>query len=54
MTAIRWVAFVLALITLGGLTVTPRSPASVLLAGLFFISFAVVCWTYGAFERNRP
>jgi hypothetical protein len=53
-TAIRWVAFVLALITLGGLMVTPRSPASVLLAGLFFILFAVVCWTYGAFERNRP
>lgn len=53
MNAIRWAALLLALITLGGLTVTPRSLASVLLAGLFFISFAVVCWTYGAFERNR-
>lgn len=54
MITIRWVSYTLATVCWVALICTPRSPASVLLAGLFFICFVVVSWTYGAFERNHP
>ena len=45
MTTIRYAAFVLAAITLWGLTTTPNSPATILLAGLFFTLLCIVAWT---------
>lgn len=50
--SIRWLVFTLAAGCLIILALIPRSPASVCIAGLFLILFAVACWTYGAFERN--
>lgn len=45
MIPLRYAAFILAALTLGCLTVTPNSPATVILAGLFLTLFAVVAWT---------
>lgn len=54
MITLRWAAITVAVACLVALTVAPRSLATALVAGLFFICFAVVGWTCGAFERNRP
>ncbi|MFF3029115.1 hypothetical protein [Microbacterium sp. NPDC057944] len=45
MTALRWVAALVAVECLVILAIIPRSPASAVIAGLFFICFATVCWT---------
>lgn len=45
MITLRYLAFILAAITLWCFFVTPNSPATVWLAGFFFVMFAVVCWT---------
>lgn len=53
MSVLRWAAFVLAAVCLGGLWVTPVGAASMVLAVLFFLFFLILCWTFGAFSDSR-
>lgn len=45
MTTLRYAAFLLAALSLGCITFTPNSPATIILAGLFICFFTVVVWT---------
>lgn len=56
MITIRYSAFMLAAICLGALSQTPNSsPATIRLAGLFFIFLVVVAWTCRETNtRRRP
>lgn len=55
MMAIRFAAFTLATTCLIALAITPNSPATLILAGLFFACFGAFAWTCRATNtRRRP
>lgn len=45
MTTVRFAAFTLAATCLIALAITPNSPATFIIAGLFFACFGTVAWT---------
>lgn len=53
MTTLRFAAFTLAALSLGCIAVTPNSPATLWLTGLFFTFFAIVCLTCREPKRAR-
>lgn len=53
MVILRWITYVLGAECLIVLALIPRSVGSALVAVLFLICFAVVCWTLGAFRKAQ-
>lgn len=54
MIAARWASFTLAVLAAICLWFTEIGPASVVLAGFFLLNFTVLCWSFGAFQREVP